>query len=201
MRKLLIVDDHALVREGLKRALSDRGFDEIFEADSVESARAQIALLSPTVVTIDINLPDGTGFELISWIRSISKEIAIVVLSLHDDTNSVVAAMKAGASAFISKTEPIPQLLVAIEQALIAPLKFHSNSLAQIYSESLNQLSAREFDVLATLEKGLTTAQIAKSLFISQATVKTHVASILRKLEVSNRSAAIHVAKKRGLTS
>ena len=104
MRKLLIVDDHALVREGLKRALSDRGFDEIFEADSVESARAQIALLSPTVVTIDINLPDGTGFELISWIRSISKEIAIVVLSLHDDTNSVVAAMKAGASAFISKT-------------------------------------------------------------------------------------------------
>lgn len=201
MRKLLIVDDHALVREGLKRALADRGFDEIFEADSVESARAQIALLSPTVVTIDINLPDGTGFELISWIRSISKEIAIIVLSLHDDTNSVVAAMKAGASAFISKTEPIPQLLVAIEQALIAPLKFHSNALAQIYSESFNQLSAREFDVLATLEKGLTTAQIAKSLFISQATVKTHVASILRKLEVSNRSAAIHVAKKRGLTS
>ncbi len=201
MTRLLIVDDHAIVREGLKKALVEAGFTEIFEAHSVATARAQIALINPEVITIDIHLPDGTGFELIHWIRSISKEIAIVVLTLQDDTNSVIAAMKAGASSFVCKSEPIPQLLVAIEQALIAPLKFHSQSFSQIYSDNFNQLTAREFDVLSALEKGMTTQQISTALFISKATVKTHLASIFRKLEVTNRSAAVHAAKIRGLTS
>ena len=201
MTRLLIVDDHAIVREGLKKALVEAGFTEIFEAHSVATARAQIALINPEVITIDIHLPDGTGFELIHWIRSISKEIAIVVLTLQDDTNSVIAAMKAGASSFVCKSEPIPQLLVAIEQALIAPLKFHSQSFSQIYSDYFNQLTAREFDVLSALEKGMTTQQISTALFISKATVKTHLASIFRKLEVTNRSAAVHAAKIRGLTS
>lgn len=201
MTKILIVDDHAVVREGLKRALSLQGYEEIYEADSIETARAQIALVTPQVITVDINLPDGTGFELITWVRSISKEIAIVVVSLQDDANSVMAAKKAGASAFVSKSEPIPQLLVAIQQAVIAPLNFNSQALSEIYGDSFNQLTAREFDVLAALEKGMTTEQIAISLFISQATVKTHLSSLFRKLEVSNRSAAVHAAKKRGLTS
>jgi DNA-binding NarL/FixJ family response regulator len=73
--------------------------------------------------------------------------------------------------------------------------------MSEIYGDSFNQLTAREFDVLAALEKGMTTEQIAISLFISQATVKTHLSSLFRKLEVSNRSAAVHAAKKRGLTS
>ena len=94
MTKILIVDDHAVVREGLKRALSLQGYEEIHEADSIETARAQIALVTPQVITVDINLPDGTGFELITWVRSLSKEIAIVVVSLHDDANSVMAAKK-----------------------------------------------------------------------------------------------------------
>lgn len=201
MTKLLIVDDHAVVREGLKRALSLQGYEEIYEADSIETARAQIALVTPQVITVDINLPDGTGFELITWVRSLSKEIAIIVLSLQDDANSVMAAKKTGASAFVSKSEPIPQLLVAIQQAVIAPLNFNSQSLSEIYGDSFNQLTAREFDVLAALEKGMTTEQIAILLFISQATVKTHLSSLFRKLEVSNRSAAVYAAKKRGLTS
>ena len=199
MTKILIVDDHAVVREGLKRALSLQGYEEIYEADSIETARAQIAVVTPQVITVDINLPDGTGFELITWVRSISKEIAIVVVSLHDDANSVMAAKKAGASAFVSKSEPIPQLLVAIQQAVIAPLNFNSQALSEIYGDSFNQLTAREFDVLAALEKGMTTEQIAISLFISQATVKTHLASIYRKLESKNRIQAIIVARKKGL--
>ena len=201
MTSILIVDDHAIVREGLKRALLNQGFEPIHEADSIAAARAAIAQFNPGVVTIDINLGDGSGFELITWIRSISKEISIVVLTLQDDSNTVIAAMKAGASAIVSKSEPIPQLLVAIQQALISPANFYCTSLAQIYRESFAQLTPREFDLLAALEKGMTTAQISQTLFISQATVKTHLASIYRKLEVSNRSAAIHAAKKRGLTS
>lgn len=201
MTKLLIVDDHAIVREGLKKALANQGFDSIYEADSVSCARAAIAQFNPQVVTIDINLGDGTGFELITWIRSLSKEIAIIVLTLHDDANSVIAAQKAGASSFISKSEPIASLLTAIQQALIAPLSFNSHLLVNVYQQVFSQLTPREFDLIAALEKGQSTDQISKNLFISQATVKTHLASIYRKLEVTNRSAAVHAAKKRGLIS
>ena len=200
MSRLLIVDDHALVREGLKRALTHEGFSDITEASSVLEARASIAALQPNVVTIDINLPDGSGFELVSWIRGISSEIGIIVLTLNDHENYVRAAMKAGASAFVSKSEPIPSLVAAIKHSLIAPLSFSAQGLEKIFTHSHNTLTAREFDLLAQLERGQTTAQISKSLFISPATVKTHLASIYRKLEVTNRTAAIHAMHEQGLS-
>jgi DNA-binding NarL/FixJ family response regulator len=200
MSRLLIVDDHALVREGLKRALTHEGFTQITEASSIAEARAQISASKPDVVTIDINLPDGSGFELVSWIRSISREIGVVVLTLNDHENYIRAAMKAGASAFVSKSEPIPALVAAIKHSLISPLSFSAQSLAKVLSHSHNTLTAREFDLLVQLEQGQTTAQISKTLFISPATVKTHLASIYRKLEVTNRTAAIHAMHEQGLS-
>lgn len=201
MSRLLIVDDHALVREGLKRALTHEGFSQISEAASIAQARAGIAASPPEVVTVDINLPDGSGFELVSWIRSISPDMAIVVLTLNDHENYVRAAMKAGASAFVSKSEPIPALVAAIKHSLIAPLSFSAQGLEKLFNNTHNTLTAREFDLLAQLEKGQTTAQISKSLFISPATVKTHLASIYRKLEVTNRTAAIHAMHEQGLSN
>ena len=200
MSRLLIVDDHALVREGLKRALTHEGFTQITEASSIAEARAQISASKPDVVTIDINLPDGSGFELVSWIRSISREIGVVVLTLNDHENYIRAAMKAGASAFVSKSEPIPALVAAIKHSLIAPLSFSAQGLAKVLSHSHITLTAREFDLLVQLEQGQTTAQISKTLFISPATVKTHLASIYRKLEVTNRTAAIHAMHEQGLS-
>lgn len=201
MNRLLIVDDHALVREGLKRALTHEGFNEIFEACSIAQARTVITTFQPDVITVDINLPDGSGFELVSWIRSISQDIAIVVLTLNEHDNYKRAAMKAGASAFVSKSEPIPVLVAAIKHSLIAPLSFSAQGLEKVFSRTHNALTAREFDLLAQLEQGQTTSQISKSLFISPATVKTHLASIYRKLEVSNRTAAIHAMHEQGLSS
>jgi DNA-binding NarL/FixJ family response regulator len=200
MSRLLIVDDHALVREGLKRALTHEGFSQISEAASIAQARAQISASKPDVVTIDINLPDGSGFELVSWIRSISRDMAIVVLTLNDHENYIRAAMKAGASAFVSKSEPIPALVAAIKHSLIAPLSFSAQGLAKVFNHSHNTLTAREFDLLVQLEQGQSTAQISKTLFISPATVKTHLASIYRKLEVTNRTAAIHAMHEQGLS-
>lgn len=200
MSRLLIVDDHALVREGLKRALTHEGFSQITEATSVLEARTSIATLQPDVVTIDINLPDGSGFELVSWIRSISQEIGVVVLTLNDHENYIRAAMKAGASAFVSKSEPIPSLVAAIKHSLASPLSFSAKGLDKVFRNTHNVLTAREFELLAQLERGQTTAQISKSLFISPATVKTHLASIYRKLEVSNRTAAIHAMHEQGLS-
>jgi len=200
MSRLLIVDDHALVREGLKRALTHEGFTQITEASSIAEARAQISSSKPDVVTIDINLPDGSGFELVSWIRSISREIGIVVLTLNDHGNYIRAAMKAGASAFVSKSEPIPGLVAAIKHSLISPLSFSAQGLEKAIAHSHNTLTAREFDLLVQLEQGQSTAQISKTLFISPATVKTHLASIYRKLEVTNRTAAIHAMHEQGLS-
>ena len=200
MSRLLIVDDHALVREGLKRALTHEGFSQISEAASIAQARAQISASKPDVVTIDINLPDGSGFELVSWIRGISRDMAIVVLTLNVHENYIRAAMKAGASAFVSKSEPIPALVAAIKHSLIAPLSFSAQGLAKVFNHSHNTLTAREFDLLVQLEQGQSTAQISKTLFISPATVKTHLASIYRKLEVTNRTAAIHAMHEQGLS-
>jgi DNA-binding NarL/FixJ family response regulator len=201
MSRLLIVDDHALVREGLKRALAHEGFSQITEASSIAQARAGIAASQPEVVTVDINLPDGSGFELVRWMRSISRDMAIVVLTLNDHENYIRAAMKAGASAFVSKSEPIPALVAAIKHSLIAPLSFSAQGLEKLFNNTHNTLTAREFDLLVQLEQGHTTAQISKSLFISPATVKTHLASIYRKLEVTNRTAAIHAMHEQGLSS
>ena len=201
MSKLLIVDDHALVREGLKRALAHEGFSQITKASSIAQARAGIAASQPEVVTVDINLPDGSGFELVRWIRGISQDMAIVVLTLNNHENYIRAAMKAGASAFVSKSEPIPALVAAIKHSLITPLSFSAQGLEKLFNNTHNTLTAREFDLLVQLEQGHTTAQISKSLFISPATVKTHLASIYRKLEVTNRTAAIHAMREQGLSS
>jgi len=200
MSRLLIVDDHALVREGLKQALTHEGFTQITEASSIAEARAQISASKPDVVTIDINLPDGSGFELVSWIRSISREIGIVVLTLNDHGNYIRAAMRVGASAFVSKSEPIPGLVAAIKHSLISPLSFSAQGLEKAIAHSHNTLTAREFDLLVQLEQGQSTAQISKTLFISPATVKTHLASIYRKLEVTNRTAAVHAMHEQGLS-
>ena len=108
--------------------------------------------------------------------------------------------MKAGASAFVSKSEPIPSLVAAIKHSLIAPLSFSAQGLEKVFTHSHNTLTAREFDLMVQLERGQTTAQISKSLFISPATVKTHLASIYRKLEVTNRTAAIHAMHEQGLS-
>lgn len=195
MTSLLILDDHPIVREGLRKALSGAGYAPIFEAGTVSEARSIIALNNPDVVTVDINLPDGTGFEIISWLRAISRTVAIVVLTLHDDDNHIMAAIKAGASSYVNKTQPISELVAAISHSLVSPLSFSAFGMPTVFTSQQKNLTAREFDLLDQLEKGATTKEIADALFISQATVKTHLASIYRKLEVSNRTAAVHAMK------
>lgn len=203
MMRIVIVDDHELVRRGLIQALAKAGFDQICEARSIAEARAQIAHFNPEVIVVDINLPDGSGFDLVLWVRALSEKIGIVVLTLHEDHNYVLAAMKAGASAYVCKSAPTEQLIAAIEHAGKSPLTFSANNLAQTISQTLTRfnLTAREFDVVALLEKGCTTQEIATTLFVSQATVKTHLASIYRKFEVTNRTAAVHIFRKSGLSS
>ena len=201
MIRVLVIDDHAVVREGLKRALTSHGFDIVAEAGSQAEGRAQIAHTNPDAIVVDLNLPDGSGFDLISWARNISKTLGIVILTLNDTDTHLVAAIKAGANAYILKSEPLIEVISAIEFSVKSPLSFSAKGLSSVIDSSSKsfQLTAREFDVLHLLPSGASTKAIACDLFLSQATIKTHLASIFRKLEVTNRTAAVTKARKHNL--
>ena len=125
-RRVLVIDDHAIVRAGICAALEKREDFAIFQAATKSEALAQMAKLNPDVIVVDINLPDGNGLEIVSWARSISQTIAIVVLTLNEHDDFLLAAMKAGASSYLNKSAPLLEILAAIDHALAAPLTFSS---------------------------------------------------------------------------
>ena len=196
MKRLLIVDDHAVVRHGIKVACEAHGFEVIASASNVSEARSAIAALAPDVVIVDINLPDGTGFDLIHWIRKIDSELPVVVLSLNDSHEYINSARKVRANSYINKSAPIEELMAAVDFAIHSPHTFSSKIKPSPYEYTL---TARELDVLYLIAKGLSNLQISTQLHISLSTVKTHVSSILQKLSVENRVGAIKVARESGL--
>jgi DNA-binding NarL/FixJ family response regulator len=124
--KVMIVDDHAVVRHGLKSAIESHGYEVVAVAGSINEAHAYMAQTNPDAIIIDINLPDGSGFELVAWARTISPTIAIIVLTLNDGADYVRAAKNAGANAFIVKNAPLSDLLAAVDFALSSPTSFSS---------------------------------------------------------------------------
>jgi len=196
MKRLLIVDDHAVVRHGIKVACQAHGYQVVASTASVSDARSAIAALGPDVVIVDINLPDGTGFDLIQWIRKIDTELPVVVLSLNDSIDYINAARNCGANAYVNKSAPVDELIAAVDFAVSSPRTFSSKIRSSQYEFAL---TAREFDVLSLIAKGFSNVQISSQLHISLSTVKTHVSSILQKLSVQNRVGAIKVARESGL--
>lgn len=198
---MLVIDDHPLVREGVKKSLTAAGFNCVGEAGSLKEAIAMIALHNPDVITVDLNLPDGNGLEIISWARKNSPTIAIIVLSLEDDLDLVSAASQSGAQAFISKSESAEHLVSAIKSVLAQPAIFISRqTVALLGREKVRDLlSPRERMVLTHLDGELSLAEIAGEMFISLATVKSHCATIYRKLETRSRRSAVARAKTIGL--
>ena len=195
--KVLIVDDHAVVRHGLKSAIESQGYKVVAEAGSINEAQAFMAQTNPDAIIVDINLPDGSGFDLVTWSRKVSPTTAIVVLTLNEGEEYVRAARSAGANAFIVKSAPLSDLIAALDFAMSSPSSFSSKQISS--SDMDSGLSAREIDVLHSINHGLSNAAIATNLYISVSTVKTHVSSILRKLDADNRVQALSIARERGL--
>ena len=195
--KVLIVDDHAVVRYGLKSAIESQGYVVVAVAGSIKEAQAFMALTNPDVIIVDINLPDGSGFDLVSWARKVSPLIAIVVLTLNDGADYARAAKNAGANAFIVKSAPLTDLLASVDFSISSPSSFSSNQTFAIGIES--GLTARELDILHSINLGLSNFAIAANLYISVSTVKTHVSYILRKLDADNRVQALSIAREHGL--
>lgn len=195
--KVLIVDDHAVVRHGLKSAIESLDYEVVAEAGSINEAQAFMAQTNPDAIIVDVNLPDGSGFDLVAWARKVSPTMAIVVLTLNDGQDYVRAAKSAGANAYIVKSAPLMDVIAALRFAASSPHSFSSKLICTTGLDS--GLSAREIDVLHSINLGLNNIAIAKNLFISVSTVKTHVSSILRKLDADNRVQALTIARERGL--
>ena len=181
---ILIVDDHELIRTGLKQALQAAGHNIVGEAASLAEARAELLFTQPDLVLVDVNLPDGSGLELITPL------LRCIVLTLGDDPTSLQQAHRRGAAAYVLKGEPVTHLLTIIEQLENSTYHFAAPALPQ----NRFDLTQRELDVIQILQTGWSAKEMASHLFLSEATVKTHLASIYRKLGVKNRTQAIVVA-------
>ena len=196
MTRLLIIDDHAVVRQGLVQALCDQGFDSIETAGNLKEARAKIAAFNPEAIIVDLNLPDGSGLEIVQWVRKHSADVAIIILSLNDPAQFVKIARNSGANAYLSKSQSMPEIISAVIFALSNPGTFTS-SLTTDQSPDFD-LTPREIEVLYLLAEGASNLEISSKLYISISTVKTHTSALMRKLQCTNRTAAAKIARDNG---
>lgn len=203
---VVLVDDHDLIRQGLARAFErDDGFTVVGEAGSVAEALELVTRLRPTVVVTDVRLPDGTGFDLVRTLRRRDGTIGLVVLTMYAGDEQLFEALEAGASAFVAKDVPADDVVAAARHATISPRSFTAADLADAMRRRMSptgpQLSPRESEVLRLLADGLGVAAIARQLFVSESTAKTHISKIYEKLGAGNRAQAIMKAIRAGLLS
>ncbi|MCX2952676.1 response regulator [Lentzea sp. NEAU-D7] len=201
MIRLVIVDDHPVVRDGLRGMLATGDFEVVGEAASGDEAVAVVTALSPDVVLMDLRMPGSDGVSAIERLRG--HPCRVLVLTTYDTDRDVLPAIKAGATGYLLKDTPRDDLHRAIRaahagEAVLSPA-VATRLLGQVREPALEPLSARELDVLALVAKGSTNRAVAAALFISEATVKTHLLHVYAKLGVSDRAAAVAVAYERGL--
>jgi len=204
--KVLVVDDHELVREGIVRLL--KLFDNIEvigeAADGLEAV-SKVREDFPDLVLLDLNMPRMNGIDAIRKIKEISPEIKVIILTIHDDEEYVYKVTKAGAEGFIQKDITSEELNEAINKVLAGETVFPQSIIAddtEVNEENVDYrdiLSNREYEVLGLLAKGMSNRRISEELYISEKTVKNHVSNILRKLDVNDRTQAVIKSLKYGL--
>lgn len=201
---VILIDDHELIRQGLRRAFErDPDFDVLGEAGSGGEARELIAKVRPDVVIVDVRLPDVNGLELAKELRAGDPRMGIVILTMYSGDDQLFGALEAGASAFVAKDSPAEDIVAAARHASVSPRAFTASDLADAMRRRLEpsgpRLSPRENDVITRLAQGLSVAQIAGELFISESTTKTHISKIYDKLGATNRAQALMTALRLGL--
>ena len=196
--RVVVVDDHALVRAGVKAEIAD-AVDVVGEADDVEGAIDVIVGTRPDVVLCDVHLPGGNAPAVIAGVRAAEVETTFLALSVSDAAEDVIAVIRAGARGYVTKAISADELVGAIQRvaggdAVFSPrlagfvLDAFAGDIptAQVDSE-FDQLTAREQEVLRLLARGYAYKEIGRRLSISIKTVESHASSVLRKLQLSNR--------------
>jgi DNA-binding NarL/FixJ family response regulator len=212
--RVVIVDDHGLFRSGVRSELGT-AVEVIGEADDVEPAIALIAETVPDVVLIDVHLPGGGGYAVVTAVRVTHPRIRFLALSASDAPEDVIAIIRAGARGYITKTISGTDLVDAVlrvagGEAVFSPrlAGFVLDAFAALgrvdekpaIDPELDQLTAREREVLRLIARGFTYKEIARELFISAKTVESHVSSVLRKLQMSSRHQLTRWATDRNLS-
>ena len=204
MISVLLVDDHELIRQGLRRAFErDGDFEVVGEAATVADARRLLGMSTPNVMILDVRLPDGNGLEATRKFRADNPELGIVILTMYAGDEQLFEALEAGASAFVPKNSPSEDVVAAARHAASSPRAFTASDLAEAMKRRMSptgpQLSPREREVLGLLADGLGVAQISRQLYISESTTKTHISKLYEKLGAGNRAQALMTALRLGL--
>jgi DNA-binding NarL/FixJ family response regulator len=200
--RVFLVDDHGLFRAGVKAELDSitDEIDVVGEAGTVGEAVAGIGHLQPDVVLLDVHMPDGGGAEVLRKVRKTHPDVVFLALSVSDAAEDVIAVIRAGARGYVTKTISSQELVKAITRVSDGDAVFSPRlagfvldafadrpGAAPISDPELDLLTPRERDVLRLLARGYAYKEIASELFISVKTVETHVSSVLRKTQLSNR--------------
>jgi len=202
--RLLIADDHPVVRDGLSGMFSgDDGFEVIGEAANGAQAVTLACALEPDVILMDLRMPEMDGVAAIAELARRKVAARVLVLTTYDTDSDVVRAVEAGATGYLLKDSPREDLLRAVRaaargEAALSP-SVATRLLGQVRAPAQEPLSQREFEVLELVARGATNREAAAKLFISEATVKTHLLHIYAKLGVSDRAAAVAEGFQRGL--
>ncbi|MGA2159271.1 MAG: response regulator transcription factor [Dehalococcoidia bacterium] len=207
--KILIVDDHPVVREGIGSMLKrEPDFKIVGEAINGLEAIERVRELSPDVVLMDLRMPEMDGVEAITKIKEEKPEVKFIILTTYSDDEYIFKGIAAGARAYLLKDAPREELFKAIRavsrgESLIQPVVASRllDRLAELSKKtpSAEMLSERELEVLRLMASGVSNKDIAEQLSITQSTVKTHITSIFQKLNVTTRTEAVTTALRKGM--
>jgi two-component system, NarL family, invasion response regulator UvrY len=197
MKRILVVDDHAVVRRGLKQILSDSlDVVEVNEAKDGDEAVAQVQKTKHDLVLLDISLPDRTGLDVLKDLKAIRPELPVLMLSIHAEELFAIRALKAGASGYLTKACPPEELILAIRKVMTGE-KYVSANFAQRLISNLDKnnqklphqtLSDREYQVMCLISQGKTPKQIANQLKVSIKTVSTYHSRMLEKMKMESNA-------------
>ena len=202
--RLLIVDDHPVVRDGLRGMLeSQLDFEVAGEAGDGDEAVQQVEALKPDIVLMDLRMPVMDGVTALGEIKANDPEVQVLVLTTYDSDADILPAIEAGAVGYLLKDSSREELYEGIRAAargetVLAPA-VAARLVGRMRAPAEEQLSSREVEVLQLVAEGESNSEIANHLHISQATVKSHLVNIFGKLGVSDRTAAVTVALRRGI--
>ena len=207
--QILLVDDHPVVRDGLRAMLGlQPDFQIVGEANNGVEAVQQVVQLRPDVILLDLEMPELDGVAALEQIRAVNPAARVIILTAYDEDERIVSAVVAGAQGYVLKGAPREDIFRAIRivhaggslwQPLIASkLRRHLSEQADKLEDAVD-LTPREIEVLQLIAQGKSNKQIAAELVITERTCKFHVSSILSKLEASNRTEAVKIAAQRGL--
>lgn len=208
MIHVLLVDDHAMVRAGIRQFLEESA-EITVTAEADDAAHAQTILKKQTfdMAVVDIHLPQMNGFELTKWVKQQYPNLPVLILTAHDDEPYVVAALQAGASGYVLKEATAEELTRAVQtvyegqnyiSSAVAGHLFHQITQPTMIEDN-SQLTERELEVLTLVADGLTNKEIGVHLDISSRTVQTHLANVYAKLDTHSRTKAVTIAIELGL--